>query len=253
MLRNALLGLILVATPVFADYCDHTAPRQAEVAASGITSISIKAEAGFLKVNGVPSLATIRARGTACASTRELLDETRLTASRNGSRLQIEATTPTSWNSGWNGKRTARLDVVVEVPSGIKVDIEDGSGEIEIQGVGALNIEDGSGALTIENTRGSVTIDDGSGDIELENITGDISIDDGSGSIDVDEITGNVSIDDSSGSIDVRKVSRDVTVEDSSGGIRVADVGGNFTLRSDSSGGVSFSDIRGRVQVPHKD
>lgn len=248
MRRNALLGLILIAAPVLADNCDHTAPRQAEIAASGITSISIKAEAGFLKVTGVPSLATIRARGTACASNRDLLEETRLTATRSGSRLQISATTPT-WNSGM---RTARLDLVVEVPLGISMDIDDGSGEIEIEGVGALNIEDGSGALSIENTRGAVTIDDGSGDIELENITGDVSIDDGSGSIDVDGITGSLSIDDSSGSIDVRKVSRDVTVEDSSGGIRVADVGGNFILRSDSSGGVSYSDIRGRVQVPRK-
>ena len=184
MRRNALLGLIFIAAPVLADFCDHTAPRQAEVAAGGITRISIKAEAGSLKVTGLPSLATIRARGTACASTEGLLDKTRLTATRNGNQLQIVTVTP-NVNSSW---RSARLDLVVEVPSGISVDIDDGSGEIEVHGVGALNVEDGSGALSIENVRGAVTIDDGSGDIELENIIGDVSIDDGSGSIDVDEI-----------------------------------------------------------------
>lgn len=226
--------------------CDQTAPRQAELPAGGVSVVSVKAAGGWLKIVGVPGLTAVRARGTACASTRELLEEIRLTADRQGSTARIEVDIPE-----WKGRHgTARLDLAIEVPLRMNLDVTDGSGDIDIEGVGSLTVDDGSGSMRIRNTSGPVNIEDGSGDLVLENIGGAVEIDDGSGSIEVREVAGSVRIDDSSGGIMVREVRNSVVIDDSSGGIDVAGVGGDFLVRSDGSGGVDYADIRGQVRLP---
>jgi hypothetical protein len=250
MRSTILCAVALAATAAHAGHeCDQTAARQAHLPAGGVASVSVEAKAGSLKIVGIPGLGTIRAHGTACASSRDLLEEVRLNATRRGNIARIEVDIP-EWK-GW--KQAARLDLIVEVPARIDVELSDGSGDILVDGVGNLTVDDGSGSLRIENIQGSVNIEDGSGDILLRNIAGDVEIDDGSGGIEATQISGSVEIDDSSGGIRLREVRNNVTIDDSSGGIDVAGVGGDFTVRSDGSGGVNYADVRGQVRIPRKD
>ncbi len=264
-----LLALLvtLPATAKAGD-CDFTAPRDAVLPTAGATRIVIHAEAGSLDVRGVAGLTEARVRGVACASRRDLLEEIRLDTEVRGDTVRIEADTPDSSGS-WFSSRTARLDLEIEVPADLAVEVEDGSGDSRIEGVASATVEDGSGELRISDVAGAVEVEDGSGflevlriggtvkiidgsgEVEVREVGGPVTIDDGSGSVRIDEIEGDVEISDGSGEIDVRDVRGNVVVhDDGSGSIDVARITGDFTVRNDGSGGVSHREVGGRVRVP---
>lgn len=127
-----------------------------------------------------------------------------------------------------NHNRDTRIDLTIEVPENLNLDVEDGSGSINIAGVASLKLKDGSGSINIRNVNGKVEIDDGSGSIDIKHVENDVSIDDGSGSIHVRNVSGKVTVSDGSGSINVNKAD-------------------SFELLSDGSGSVNVDNIAGKV------
>lgn len=250
ILLGAFFGMA-IAGAASADWnCRHEAPVQVSASVAGVTKVQIDARAGSLKVAGVES-AQIRAHGRACASSEGLLGDIRLETRRSGNVLIVEAVIPESSGRIF-GDDQRRLDFTVEVPASLPVEINDGSGSIEVRGVAAVEIEDGSGEIEIASVAGSVSIDDGSGEIEIENVGGPVRITDGSGEIDVENVRGDVVIeDDGSGEIEIAMVGGSVLIEnDGSGSIDVREVAANLEIRRDGSGGVHVSGIRGRVSIP---
>ncbi len=209
--------------------CDVTASRAATLDVGDATRVRVRARAGSLRIEGHPDLGEVRASGTACAGSVEDLERVTLTATRVGTELVIETDTGDGWSDGWR-----RLDLVVEVPDSLPLEVDDGSGGIEIYDVAAVELRDGSGS------------------IDIDGVAGDVRVVDGSGSIDIRAVRGTVVIeDDGSGSIDITDVGRDVIVEeDGSGDIDVAEVGGDFVVKRGGSGSVRYRSVRGRVDVP---
>ncbi|HXG58952.1 MAG TPA: hypothetical protein VNL91_08005 [Thermoanaerobaculia bacterium] len=250
----ALLLASLAPAAIASSDCRYTADRAAAISLAGAKRIVILAEAGSLRVAGQPGLAEVRASGTACSPERELLDDIRLTATRSGADIRIEATTPEGtglfpWSHG------ARLDFSVSVPAELPIVVEDDSGPIRIENVAAAVVDDDSGEIDIRNVRGDVTIRDDSGSIRVVGVGGMVHVeDDDSGEIEI-ERAGAVRIDDDdSGSIDIRDIRGDVTIRaDGSGSIDVRNVGGSFTVERDGSGGIEYENVRGRVRIPEKD
>ena len=109
-----------------------------------------------------PRAGEVRASGTACASSRDILGDTKLTLSRSGSELRIEAETPD--NSGIFS--SAKLDFDVTVPDNIALRVEDGSGDLTIDTVAGVDLTDGSGDIDIRNVIGDLSVHDGSGDMK---------------------------------------------------------------------------------------
>ncbi len=232
------------------DNCKYQAERSLSLDAAGARLLDITAGAGSLKIAGKAGLTGIRARGHACASHKDLLDKIQLEGHRSGTTLVVAAN-KREGNYSLRMNNYARLDVVIEVPARMAADIEDGSGEIDLSGLGAVDIEDGSGAI-VANDIASATIDDGSGEIRLVDVRGPVSIDDGSGEISLQNIAGAIDIDDGSGEITVRNTRGNVHISDSSGSIRVADVAGDFVVSDDGSGDIDYDNVRGRVDVPRR-
>ena len=206
--------------------CDETAPRSAIAAAEGISTVRVIAEAGSLDVEGQLNLTDVEAEGTACASNTRALDDVQFEVSTGGSEIVIEARTP----------RNTQFDVRILVPDSVLVEIDDGSGGIDVRDVAAVRITDGSGDVGVDGVSGDLVVtDDGSGDIDLRDVAGMVEIEvDGSGDITVAEVDGDVRI----GS-------------DGSGSIRVTDVGGDFEVGDDGSGDISHSNVVGTVDIPN--
>ena len=201
-------SFLLTASGSFAYDCDHTAPRDEVIDAAGAERIEIDASAGFLKVHGSEGASEIRVSGEACASSESLLEDIRLEVRRSGDRVRIVAEIP---ESRW-GRSTAKLDLTIEVPSSVELEIDDGSGEIEVRNVGSTTIDDGSGEIEVSEVAGDLEIDDGSGEIEVTGVTGQVRIDDGSGEINLRTVGSVVIDDDGSGEIDIEEVFGDVMV-----------------------------------------
>jgi hypothetical protein len=210
--------------------CSHRSPREATVKTNGARRIRVIARAGDLKIQGRAGASTVAVHGTACSSRESGLDEIKLIAERRGDEIHVEASMPDEWFGG-----ARRLDLSLEVPSSLPLDVDDSSGSVEIRDVAALEIEDSSGELRIENVAGAVTVRDGSGEIVIDGAGSVVIADDGSGSVRISGVKGSV-----------------VVQDDGSGSIEVSDVGGDFAVEHDGSGGITHDGVRGTVRIPRR-
>jgi len=130
-----------------------------------------------------------------------------------------------------------------------KLDISDGSGNIALVNAGSdVSISDGSGNITLAKVSGNVRISDGSGNIIAEHVSGNVQVSDGSGHTRVEDVTGDVRIEDGSGDINVNRVSGVVTITDGSGNINVDDAG-SLIIEAAGSGGVNTNNIHGKMSL----
>lgn len=229
-----LLPLCLFAGTALAEECKDI---NFSLDSTDIRTLSLDVGSGYLGILGsADEDAAIEVQALACAGSRSQLDEMDIVYERRGDTWVLETEigeNSFSLFSLFNGLGNTHIDIDVMVPAGLLLNIDDGSGDIDIRDVrGELNIDDGSGDIQIIDITGPVRIDDGSGDIELRNIEYRVEITDGSGDIVIDRVGGDVIIeDDGSGDIDVR------------------DVRGDFIARDTGSGDVEFRDIGGRTEV----
>lgn len=200
--------------------------------AEGIQTLAIECGSGFLKVKGKESSRVIEVRAEIVRKGKSDKDADEyiqknviLKLEREGSKAVLVSKFK---NKLFSGNRV--INLTVNVPKNISIDVKDGSGEI-----------------TVQDITGDVSIDDGSGTITIDDIQGHVKIDDGSGTLSVRKVEGNVSIDDGSGTIDVRDVSGTVVVDDGSGSIRIEGVGGDVHIKDDGSGSLSIRDVKGKV------
>ena len=229
------------------------APRNATVPVSGARVVRIDAAAGLLRVEGRDGLNEVRVRGTARVEGRGRLSDIKLIAERRGDEIFIKADIPEHESDGWRDSYMA-LDLVIEVPRTMRLDVDDGSGAAEFLNTGGLTLDDGSGTILVRGMRGNLEIDDGSGEIEIDGVNGSVRINDGSGEIEARNVTGDFIVaDDGSGSIRVSDVGGTMRVDsDGSGNIDVDRIGGDFVVDSDGGGGIRYETVKGRVSIPER-
>jgi Toastrack DUF4097 len=258
MLRVATL-ILLTALPLaaLADDCEFRADRSLDVDASGLSLLKLDTGAGDLVVEGVPGLARIEVRGKACASDKDALAAIQFIQEREGATSTVGTRIPDKGN-GWSlfGGDYAYMDVQVRMPAGLKLDLRDSSGDLEVSGlVNGLDLKDSSGDILLHDLAGPVNVTDTSGDINVHHIAGDFTVlSDSSGDIDVDDVKGSAVVqEDSSGDISLRHVGGDARVDrDSSGDIDFADVGHDAIVGVDGSGDISADDVKGNFTVGSK-
>ena len=258
-IRAAAAGLLIVTAafiPARTEALeDYTSPRNATVDASGARSVTIDADAGILRVAGVPGINEVRIRGTARATRESLLKDIKLIAERRGDEVYIKADIPDhDWNGWRGGDRYTGLDLVIEVPISLRLDVQDGSGDAEFKNTGAIDLEDGSGNIDIRGAHGDVRVRDGSGNVVIDGVEGAVTVSDGSGEIRAENVTGNFTVDeDGSGGINVSGVGGTMRVEnDGSGNIDVDRVAGDFVVDSDGSGSIRYATVKGSVRIPER-
>jgi len=234
MKKTAILAVLFVAAAGTLAAFETT--KTLSLPAAGLGALEIRAGAGSLTVSGkddqtgIEVKAEIVARGVGDKEMEAYLkDRVELTLEKRGDRAVLVSRVREKFGLFDLNDNTV-IHLTVSVPKGLALDIDDGSGSIVVEDLGAsLRIEDGSGSIRIARIGGAVTVDDGSGGIEISEVQGDVTIDDGSGEIRVRLIGGTVTVDDGSGSIDIEEIGKDVH------------------LISTGSGGVDVSNVKGRV------
>lgn len=260
-MKRTIRGAAVVAAPFLltnaahAQFTNaHTAPRNASVDASGARGIEVEAAAGSLRIEGRAGLRQVQIRGTARASEQDILRDIRLIAERRGDIVFIKADMPDrdgSWLRRDNYSMV--LDLVIQVPQGMNAEVADGSGEIDIRGVGDLDLKDGSGEIEIDGAA-SVRVVDGSGSVVIKNVRGDVHVHDGSGDIVARDVSGSFIVDtDGSGGIFARDIRGSVHVErDGSGNITANNVGRDLRVDSNGSGTITYDQVKGKVDIPSR-
>lgn len=159
-----------------------------------------------------------------------------------------------TWGNNWRGSDGRRVrvrnsgsgveawaDMRILVPSGKKIDVNVGVGQLDVDRVNAdLMLDVAAAHVTVTGTRGRLSVDAGSGGVELRDVTADdLNIDTGSGGVRFSGVSGGrCSIDTGSGGITGDRVTcDDITVDAGSGSIRVDDLRApNATIESGSGG-----------------
>ena len=236
-MRGILLIAMFTASLAYAASHDYVEARDLRLSAEGISEIQINSGAGNVELSGVEEVDEIVVTATISVPTRKDSDARKIIRSDMVLTLEkvaekavlVSNFEPGLW--GWDGTPEISLDV--QIPKGLNVSIDDGSGRIRIQDV-----------------RGDIVVDDGPGSIAMIRVGGNIRIDDGSGAISVKNVGDSVSIVDGSGSITVREVDGSVFIEDGSGGIDISDVMKDLIIEADRSGSRRLARIQGRVEQP---
>ena len=205
------------------------------LSANGIDRLVIDCGSGYLKVAGEESLrnieveAEIIVRGKRDRDMEDYVtDHVRLELKRQGNKAVLLSVFKESFPR--INFRERVINLTVRAPKNMDVEVDDGSGEIDVA-----------------QMNGDIQIDDGSGTITIRDIRGDVEVDDGSGTVDITGVAGSVTIDDGSGTIDVSNVEENVEVTDGSGSIYIDTVGGDVIIRDDGSGGLRIRNVKGRV------
>ena len=232
---------------------DYTAPRNATVPASRAERIEVVARAGSLRIDGRNGARNVTVRGTARASSRSALEEVRLIAEQRGSTIYIEAAIPEHRDWSDDDERQS-LDLTIEVPSDLPLSVGDGSGDLEIRNVGALDLSDGSGDATLEHIGGNLRLNDGSGAVHITDVRGDVTVNDGSGTLEIRDVEGGVEIaSKGSGTLRITSVAKSVHVRSKgSGSVDVNHIGGDFVVERKASGSIDYADVKGRVEIPER-
>jgi len=255
-MRGSIIALAtLLSIPLYAG--EYTDVRELELNTDNLKGFYADTAAGYLKITGNDEIDQIIVKATIRIETKssfddvdaqKLIDEKLvLKLSESGSKGKLLVKFESNFLNFSNLYRQVDLDI--EMPANLFLEIEDGSGSITISDMKkGLYIEDGSGSIELTDSAGEITIKDGSGPVVVKLVQGDISIDDGSGSIDVSQVEGNIEIDDGSGSIVISDITGSVRIDDGSGSIDISGVSNDFTLVDDGSGRVNLSDINGDVR-----
>lgn len=260
-MKSQLLGMVLLAGTaawayaanpghdgghIIQDRCRHSRQIAVNMDAKDLQRLVLNARAGSLRVMGGDG-STIRARGTVCASDKDLADAAMLRSDHGQGTARVDVDLPST-----HGREYVRMDLVVEMPRGLALRLGDSSGDLTVDDVAAATVADNSGGLRITKVAGDVDVDDGSGDIEITDVTGNVRVHDSSGDIHIRQVHGDVTIPrDGSGDIRIANVDRNVVVQsDGSGDIVVAGVGGDFTVEQDGSGDIRYRDVKGQVSIP---
>lgn len=255
-----LSGCIVIASPSHANYHSQ---QELIIDAQTLNALEVEAGAGSLIIVGSEHVTEITVVADLYTKNRDAVDyELTLTDAGKGAILIAKINSSGFWQGD-----APHIDIKVTMPSHLTLNVDDGSGAINISNINAeVKVKDGSGDLTIQNVKrdleindgsgslyisqimGNVTVIDGSGEMEISDVSGNLNVNDGSGSIYVKGISGNTIFKDGSGDLTVRKVDGMVTIDDGSGDIDVEQAGGLKILQS-GSGGLRVKKVKGGFEI----
>ena len=201
--------------------------QQLNLDAGSLTELVANTGAGKLTIVGVEGLKEVSVHADIYTQSLDQDDiEIKLSLTRKGDKGYLLSEIHSDHYFG----ESPYIDLLVEVPAALVLNIKDGSGPIQIDDVSAdIELIDGSGSIVM-NHIGKLVLVDGSGSINISEAKGAIELQDGSGSIKVNQVSGLVKINDGSGGIDVANTKGLTIVNSGSGSVDYQNIDGPLTL-----------------------
>jgi hypothetical protein len=179
----------------------------------------------------------------------ELLKSAEITIKRDGSTLVIERKGATRSGTEWVTKGYVAIDITATLPAGINLNINAGSGDIEIDDRSApVKIHTGSGDVIAGAIAAGFSVSTGSGDVNLKSAQGFLDFSAGSGDLVAGDIKGNVEISVGSADVEIAEVLGDVTFSSGSGDFEIGSSRGGLVAGT-GSGDLWFGDHTGNADL----
>ena len=255
MHRLAVAALLLAPLAALAAPCKFEASRNLQLDLAGVKSVHIDVHSQDLHLIGSDSNKALSLTGRACASDKSTLDQLQVTQRREGDQLRLDIGGGNHSSFNLFGASYANLEVTVQLPASMPVNVGVGSGDADVRGVQELQSIVGSGDLHVRQIAGKFSTSVGSGDVDATEV-GSLEVGSvGSGDLKVSGIKGDVTVGSiGSGDVTLRQVGGNVSAGTlGSGDLTVNDVAGDFTLGAKGSGDVHHAGVKGKADVPRDD
>lgn len=248
---NVFCLAILLPLAAFAGTVEHN--QHLELAISDQKVLQIMCAAGYLEVYGVDGADRINVSANIhinAITPNELADflerHVQLTLKQDGRKAVLEGV----FKNQKTMSAEAKINLTVAIPKNLRVQIDDGSGRIDVSDLdAALVIKDDSGSIRIRDIQGKVNVEDGSGKINITDIRGNLDVKDGSGSIQIDRVRGDVRLVDGSGPITLKDIDGNLAIRDGSGAIEIINVTRDVLIKEAGSGPLEIDGVKGRVTI----
>ncbi len=144
----------------------------------------------------------------------------------------------------WSNRRLTKSRIDVTITDGVKLDIDNSSGDINVANLRApeSKIEASSGDITLRSVVSNLDVETSSGDIDIDGLIGDSRIESTSGDQSLYNLKGEIRTQASSGDITVSKFDGAVEIEATSGDIEIRGGEGTLEVRT-TSGEIDGRDI----------
>ncbi|MFC5579577.1 DUF4097 family beta strand repeat-containing protein [Rhodanobacter terrae] len=254
MRRLFTAALLLAPIAAFAATpCKYEAPRNLQLDLAGVRAVQIEVHNQDLHLTGSDSARGLTLTGRACASDKAALERLQVTQRRQGDQLLLDIGGDNHFSISLFGNSYANLEVTVQLPANLPVNVSVGSGDADVSGLQQLQSNVGSGDLHVRQVSGKFSTSVGSGDVNATDV-GSLELGSvGSGDFKADGIKGDARVGSiGSGDVGLRQVGGGVHAETlGSGDLTVSNVGGDFSLGAKGSGDVNHSGVKGKVSMPH--
>lgn len=180
---------------------------------------------------------------------QRLAESLRVAPQRRGDEVVIDA-------RSLEGRR-ARVDLELEVPSGVASTLRLAKGDVRVDGVsGPLHVDVIRGDVRVDDLRGAAEINVTSGDVHAESVDGDLSVDIRSGDVQLAHVAGVVGRV-LSGDVEIERCGRltldvihgDVSIDQATGDIAVEAKSGDLRFQRVQSQAVQCRTLSGDVTV----
>lgn len=217
--------------------------------ASDIETLRLNTGTGIIRLRGSEHLDEIRVSARACAIDSEMLATIGLQPESDGVVLTLADRLPEGANHP--EANFARLDMILNVPSRLAIEIADKREPMEISGVASLRVESGRGEITIDGVAGDTEVRTERGDLTIQNIGGNLTLARDFGEMIVRNVRGDVIIESADrGNSNISNVGGSVRViRNGRGNIAATRVQGDFIVEANQAGRFFHQDIGGRVQL----
>jgi len=178
----------------------------------------------------------------------ETVEQTRVDYSAG--QLRVRAPRPPLWKQAIIfGRKFGSVEIVIEVPTGSRVQVDTSMGAIRTVGrLGDCRLKSSFGDIWVDTARG-LELSSGMGAISVEHAAGEVDIATSSGSIRIGRIDGSGDIRTSNGSARIGAVTGDLRVKSANGDIAVGTTESGLIAKT-ANGAIRVDDVvRGSVEV----
>jgi hypothetical protein len=227
--------------------CNETKRWDTRLDASVARQLLVTADVGDLEIIGRSGLRDVRVTAHACARTVDDLAAIELVTSSGSETVNVRGRVPATVSRG-----RAKLDLTIEVPDDMAIDVDHGTGWVSVDRTGPAIIRQRSGDVIVSDVLGNLSFFGGSGSLDASTISGDVRVEHGSGDVTLTDVRGFVDLVLlRTGTFIARDVLYDVVVHQLDVGDIIAErIGGALVVLRHGSGQVQFRDVRGGVTLP---
>lgn len=143
-------------------------------------------------------------------------------------------------DGAWYEARICNVNVDLQVPAGVPVEVWTGSGDVTVSGMESLSAETGSGDVTLQDLAGGATLATGSGDVTIDGAGGFVCLETGSGNVVAKDVGADLDIRTDSGDVTVADVAGDLFVDTGSGDVDGTGLAGPRATAWSGSGDVEL-------------